>query len=130
MNNLYATIKTRSVANVTYENKRFKMLFEHMHETAERAGAEFLVVYLSSGPEIRDQKYHSREEEAFLSFVKKSGVKYINTRPSFLQTDGYYSSGHYRAAEARLVSSLVYDKIKRLASWGQFAKTRYELKRP
>lgn len=124
INNLYAPIRRKSAGNAADAARLFEKLFEQMHETAREAGVGFLVVYLASGPEIWDHKYQSPEEEAFLSFVKKSGIKQINTRPYFLQTDGYYSSGHYRAAEARLVSNLVYDKIKRLASWRQFVQTR------
>ncbi len=128
-NNLYHTTRKTFASNLTYENRLFKKLLENMYETARRAGAEFLVIYLATGSEMWDQKYHSPEEEAFLSFVKKSGVKYINTRQEFLQTHGYYSGGHYRAAEARLVSNLVYGKIQGLASWRQFIRTRRELKR-
>jgi hypothetical protein len=130
LNRLYATINKRPVSDVAYENRLFDMLLEQMHDTAARAGADFLAVYLATGPEMWNQAHHSPEEAAFLDFVRKSGVEHINTREYFLQTNGHYASGHYRAAEARQVSSLVYGKIERLAAFRQFVKIEDELKRP
>lgn len=120
--NMYAAIRQRSAGDAVFPYKLFSLLLERMRDTSGRAGAEFLAVYLAAGPEINNPKHSSPEEAAFLDIVGRLNVPHLDTRPYFLQRDGHYISGHYRAAEAEQVSTLVYGSIQRLASFRRFTE--------
>jgi len=98
-----------------------RRIIEETRETAGEMGADFLLVYLASNLEIQDPGYASAGEEFFRRFVIEHRVEALNTRPDFLRQLGRYAFGHYHAAEADLVSRLVYARITRLRSWQSFA---------
>jgi len=130
LRNFRAAIGKRPTGDGACENRLFCMLLEQMRDTAAAAGATFWAVYLATGPEMWDPNHQSLEEAAFLNFVKEFDVEHINTREYFLQTDGHYASGHYRAAEAEQVSRRVYEKIQQSESFRQFAGTGNGFERP
>ncbi len=98
-------------------------LFEKMAEIAKQNNAEFLMIYLPYGPEIFDQKFLSYGEYFFDNYKMGHEHFFLNPRKELLNISGPKSYGHYRELENRLVSELVYKKIRELPSWNYYTES-------
>jgi hypothetical protein len=96
-------------------------LFEEMGELAEANRAEFLMLYLPWGEQIISESPPSVTETFFQTYQSNHPNHFLNPRPAFLRAKFDKAPSHYRRAENRLVSRLVYREIKRLPSWKRFA---------
>ena len=95
-------------------------LFEEMGELAEANRAEFLMLYLPWGEQIGSDIPPSITETFFTAYQANHQNHFLNPRPAFLRATFDKAPSHYRRAENRLVSRLVYREIKRLPSWKRF----------
>ena len=101
--------------------------FLEMQKIARENGAEFLLTYLASFPEVENPDHTSYGEKVLRQFVAENSVNYLNTRPHFLEGNEQgqnYSGGHYQKAESILVRDIIYDKITNLDSFQTFIADR------
>ncbi|MBI4698219.1 MAG: SGNH/GDSL hydrolase family protein [Nitrospirae bacterium] len=97
-----------------------KKLFETMAEIAARNNADFLMLYLPYGEENSDGKFSGVGESFFNNYRMGHQHFYLNPRAEFLHAGFPRSRGHYKESENRLLSALVYGRIKELPSWKDF----------
>ncbi len=99
-------------------------LFAHMEKIARKQDAEFLMLYLPSGPELVDPSLRTPGERFFQQYQKTHGNLFLNPRQALLEAPFKKSEEHYKLNETKLISQLVYRFIHRLHSWKQFLNSQ------
>lgn len=103
-------------------------LIESMARLAEESQAEFLLVYLPAGLELKSAAGPEpcEGEIFFEEYMKTHHHPFLNTRPNLRAASFEKSDGHYKRPENEVVSRLVYEKIREMPSWQTFLNNNPE----
>jgi hypothetical protein len=93
-----------------------RALLDRMRRVAEQRGAEFLLIYLPWGAEIRSRTVQTTGEAFFTDYVRRTAVPSLNPRPGLLDATFKKAGQHYGSAENGLISSAVFEWVSTSAS--------------
>jgi hypothetical protein len=95
-------------------------LLDRMSAVATTHGADFLLVYIPWGEQIKNRDAHSYGEDFFQYYVGGRRVQSLDPRPELLKATFEKAAGHYMRNEAALLSETVMQKIETLDSWNSW----------
>jgi hypothetical protein len=98
-----------------------RALLDRMSGIATSHGADFLLLYLPWGDEIRDPHVHAYGETFFADYVGRRRVRGLDPRPELLHASFAKAEGHYRRDENLLLSARIRQKIETFDSWSRRA---------
>lgn len=92
-------------------------IFDRMRDVASSHGAEFMLIYLPHGKEIKSMNEPSYGQAFFETYRSNHPGYYFNPRPQLVAADFPKAQEHYRRNENNLLAQLVFDEILKMESW-------------
>lgn len=92
-------------------------IFDRMRDVASSHGAEFMLIYLPHGKEIKSMDEPSYGQAFFETYRSNRPGYYFNPRPQLVAADFPKAQEHYRRNENNLLAQLVFDEILKMESW-------------
>lgn len=96
-------------------------LLDRMNAVATSHGADFLLLYLPWGDEIRDPQARTYGEAFFAGYVARRRLHALDPRPELLDARFAKARGHYQRDENVLLSARILQEMETLESWRGWA---------